>query len=185
MVTRTTGPRGRNMARSGFWACSGRPCSGPRLAWTPPPGGCYGLEGRVRDGGGLNPRAKTVELFVDRLPDRCAGFVDMDLDVAGTPGEASGDFECPVPERQATPELTGRCCHEGSRGMGGMEKICGEQAQEEKGFVFGKARGGVAPFLGLSSQTAALHAVGGGQGDLTRGVFFRLPQPLWFWTHPK
>jgi hypothetical protein len=60
---------------------------------------------------------------MDRLPNGHVGFMDMDLDVACTPGEACGDFECPVPERQATPELPGCCCHERA---GRMEKVCGE-----------------------------------------------------------
>jgi hypothetical protein len=67
----------------------------------------------------------------------------MDLNVAGSPGQASGDFEDPVLERRATPELTGGCCHERADGM---EKIgCGQPEQEEKGFVCGKAGGGVGP----------------------------------------
>jgi hypothetical protein len=54
------------MASSGFCACAcGRPCSGPGLAWTPP-GGWYGLEGRVRAEGGLNPRARRSSwLWID------------------------------------------------------------------------------------------------------------------------
>jgi hypothetical protein len=43
-------------------------------------------------------------------------------------------------------------------------KVCGEEAQEEKGFVCGKAGGGVAPCFGRPSPIAARRAVGGGQG---------------------
>jgi hypothetical protein len=70
--------------------------------------------------GWAQPESEAVELFMDRLPDRYVGFGDMDLNVAGTPGEASGDLKCPVPERQATPERTGRCSHERA---GGMEAV--------------------------------------------------------------
>jgi hypothetical protein len=35
-----------------------RPLLGVKAGLDAPPGGCYGLEGRVRAGGGLNPRVK-------------------------------------------------------------------------------------------------------------------------------
>jgi hypothetical protein len=115
--------------------------------------------------GWAQPESEAVELFMDRLPDRYVGFGDMELNVAGTPGEASGDFEGPGYGTSGDSIAALWPAAMSVRAVCGMEKICGEQAQEEKGFVCGKARGGVAPCLGLPSQIAALHAVGGRHGD--------------------
>jgi len=58
----------------------------------------------------------------DRLPNSGIRFVDMHLDVAGIPAEVSGNVACLVSERQATPELTGRCYDQCACGMQGQPR---------------------------------------------------------------
>jgi hypothetical protein len=94
---RDASPEGATWPEPDLGHAQAAPSSRPRLAQTRHP--VPGTVSRPRCAQGwAQPESRGVELFVDRLPDRYVCSVDMDLNGTGTPGEASGDFECPVPE---------------------------------------------------------------------------------------